>query len=254
VVHASSRSQPFSFVLAKFLPRKLRRSSRSTRSSLKNSTFFLPLILKSFNGWLLVPSALFLSLFLWQWKLVLALTVGAVAMVLVYRWERQDWQGWAMGLRRWFSGPQRLLVLSVGSGGVAALGTYLTASVWVDEGNPWMASEFLLQGLGTLAVLLLLVMQWLNHQGESFETRLESAVQALSDPDPLKRLLGIRQIDRFILKKNLDAAQLKLVTGALQILVKQEPEAAVRNAALDSLQGIRMPNSEVIRWQMNTHR
>jgi hypothetical protein len=203
--------------------------------------FGLPKALSKLNGAIVSLTIALLGLFLWQWKLMLALTAGGVAMVMAYQMQHQDWEAWNLGLQRWATGYQRILILSAASGIVATLGVYLAESVWVDSHNAWIALGFLFQGLGTLAVLLMLVVQNLSQAGERQESGVESAVEALSNPDPIQRLLALRRIDRFVSKRQLDSAQLKLLTGALQVLVKTEPEPSVRNAALDSLHTLRLP-------------
>lgn len=184
------------------------------------------------------------GLLLWDWTMTLALGMGLGVMALTFWAQQQDWQTGLDRLRRWLEGPQRLLPLSVGAGGTAMLGTYATASVWT-EGNTWVAASLLLEGLAIVVLLLLVMLQLLERQGvpsglgEGVGDRLESvyeqALLDLSHPQALKRLLALRQLERLQVKGRLTSAQAQMAQRALQLVLVQEPEQAIREAAADSL-------------------
>jgi len=59
------------------------------------------------------------------------------------------------------------------SGGIATLSTYMAASIWIDSDSPWIAAGAILQGLGTLATLILLVWQIISWQASREEAQLD---------------------------------------------------------------------------------
>lgn len=185
------------------------------------------------------------GLVMWNWKLILALGVGVGAMVLVYALQRLDWRQWLNRLRPWFAGPQKILLLSVGTGSFAMLGTYMAASVWETEHSPWLASSLLLQGLGMMVVLVFLTLQVMGREGDRLElnsdptlfdpTLFDQTLDNLAHPEPLKRLLAIRQLQRLRTAGQLTSDQERVADQVLQLLLHQESEAAVREALLRSL-------------------
>ncbi len=172
----------------------------------------------------------------WNCKLMLALGVGTGVMGLVYLLQKQNWQAWIDHLRRWCAGPQRLLLLSVASGGLAMLGTYMTVSIWEDAHSLWLASSLILLGGGMLALLLVLTTLVMGREGDRFEVDFEQVLDKLAHPEPLKRLLAVRQLQRLIDQHLLESDQQRLAEQAFQLLLHQETEPAVREALLHSLQ------------------
>jgi hypothetical protein len=58
----------------------------------------------------------------------------------------------------------------------------------------------------------------------------------LTETDPLKRLLAVRQLTKFITRKQTDTSVKQNVVECLQLLLSREEEAVIREAALNSLQ------------------
>lgn len=178
-------------------------------------------------------------LMLWNAKLVLAVVVGLGTMAAAYWLPRRDWSPAIAALARpRFSGSQRLLLLCVGSGGVAMVGTYMGASIWEHFQDGWLVACLFFQGLAIFGLLGL----WLgSERGRSLNPAtspaisLDAALMALAQPEPLQRLLAVRQLHRLGQQQHFSPQEQRTVHQALQLLLLQEPEAAVREAALRSL-------------------
>ena len=178
------------------------------------------------------------AMLLWNWKLLLALLIGIGVMVLVYSMQKWDWQLRWLEIRRFLNGPNRRLTLAVGSGGIATFSTYMAAAIWVDSHSPWIAVGAIVQGVGTLLTLTLLVWQIVSLYGNREEDHLDQLLVNLTEKDPLKRLIGLRQLTKFIIRKRVDSAVQQDVVKCLQILLAQEEEAVIREAAFESLQAL----------------
>jgi hypothetical protein len=187
------------------------------------------------GGWLMLATAA-LALLLWNWKLWLAMSVGIGVMMAVYLLQSRDalaqLDRWLTQLQSWGQGPQRLLALSVGTGGAAMVGTYMTTSIWAD-GSPWVASGLLIEGLGLVGMLLFVVVQGLRQRGDRLDSHLDSALGQLTEPQSLKRLLAVQQIQRLQERGRLNPAQALTVQRALELTLHDEGETVVREAILD---------------------
>nr|WP_242039570.1 armadillo-type fold-containing protein [Anabaena sphaerica] len=172
----------------------------------------------------------------WNWKLLLALAVGIGVMLIAYSIPKWNWQISWLEIRRFLNSANVRLALAVASGGVATLITYMAAAIWVDSPSLWMAVGTIVQGFGTLLTLVLLVWQIFNFQENREEDYLEQLLNNLTETDPLKRLLAVRQLTKFITRKQADASVKQNVVECLQLLLSTEEEAIIREAALNSLQ------------------
>jgi hypothetical protein len=132
-----------------------------------------------------------------EWKLLLATGAGVLVMLMVYLMQEWDWQRYWSSLRRYFTGSNQQLTLAVGSGGIATLSTYMAVSIWIDSDSSWIATGAILQGFGTLATLILLVWQILSRQAGRNAVNRDQMLHDLTDGDPLKRLLAVRQLTRW---------------------------------------------------------
>jgi hypothetical protein len=108
---------------------------------------------------------------LWFWKLWLAIATGLLVTWLVYRMQQPDWRAYWLGWLRfarnlvcdlYTTNPQ--LTLALGCGGIAALGTYIAVSIWVEVPNHGLATWLILQSFGTLGISFLLVWQILSNR------------------------------------------------------------------------------------------
>ncbi|MDZ8185398.1 MAG: armadillo-type fold-containing protein [Nostoc sp. ChiSLP02] len=176
------------------------------------------------------------AMLLWNWKLLLALLVGVGVMVLVYSMQQWDWQLRWSKIREFLNSSNRQLVLAVVSGGVATVSTYIAAAIWVDSHSRWIATGAILQGVGTLLTLILLVWQIVNFYGNREEDRVEQLLVDLTEKDPLKRLIAVRQLAKSIVRKRVDSSVQEDIVQCLQLLLSREEEVAIRDAAFKTLQ------------------
>jgi hypothetical protein len=172
----------------------------------------------------------------WNWKLVLATGTGVGLMLLVYWMQGWNWQVYWSKWERFLRGSNRKLTVAVGSGGLAALATYLAASIWVDSENRWLAVGTILQGLATLLTLILLVWQIITHRNGGNEAKFDQLLTDLSNPNPLKRLMAVRQLTKLTQKTPLSQDSPHQLIEYFCLMLSQEKEPVVRNAILESLQ------------------
>lgn len=199
----------------------------------------------------------------WNEKLLLSTSLGILVMVLVYRMQEWDWQVSWLEFCRFWSSWNRKLTLAVGCGGLATLTAYTTVSIWADSDQPLIAESLILQNLGILAVIGLLVWQMIAQNTTQQQSQLEKYLTDLTDADPIKRLIAVRQITRFFSSSKLnqiDSSSQKFllhstasssrmispVNGSLitrsqivdcfHLILNRESEPIVRDAVLDGLQ------------------
>ncbi|WP_348535393.1 armadillo-type fold-containing protein [Komarekiella delphini-convector] len=182
--------------------------------------------------------SIFIAMLLWNWKLLLALLIGVGVMLFVYSMQGWNWQLRWLEIRRFLNGSNRRLALAVGSGGLATVSTYMAAAIWVDSHSPWIAAVAIVQGVGTLLTLFLLAWQIVSLHGSQEEDYLEQLLINLTETDPLKRLIALRQLTKFITRKQVDASSQQNVVECLQLLLRQEKETVIREAAFESLQAL----------------
>jgi uncharacterized membrane protein YidH (DUF202 family) len=178
------------------------------------------------------------AMLLWNWKLLLALVIGVGVMLSVYSMHKWDWQKRWSKMQKLFTAPNRQLLLAVSSGGIATFTTYIAAAICFDSHNPWIASGVIVQGLAMILTLILLVCQIINFYGIREEDHLDRLLNNLTESDPLKRLIAVRQLTKLISRKRVDASVQQNVIECLQLLLTQEQEAIVREAAFESLQSL----------------
>lgn len=187
-------------------------------------------------GGILSVFTIVVAMLLWNWKLLLALVVGIGVMLLAYTSGRWNWRSHWSEMAKFFNGPYRQLVLAVASGGIATVSTYMAATIWVDSSSPLIAAGAILQGLGTLLILLLLLWQIFSRYTDQDPDLLDQWLLNLTEQDPLKRLLAIRQLTKFISRQPVNSPLQQEVTQCLQILLTKEEEPIIRDAAFESLQ------------------
>ncbi len=157
-------------------------------------------------------------------------------MLLVYSMPQWNWSQFWCQIRNFLQTTNGRLVLSVTSGVIACLGTYTAATIWFNTPNVWISAGAIVQGLATVLILILLAQLLISLYGNQ-EDKLEQFLENLTDTDPLKRLISVRQLT------NLATQQLELDTKqyiieCLQLLLTTESEAAIRDAAFNSLQAL----------------
>jgi hypothetical protein len=172
----------------------------------------------------------------WNWKLVLATGSGVGLMLLVYSMQGWNWQAYLSNGRQFFTGSQGKLTVAVGSGGLATLGTYIAASVWADSENRWLAIGSILQGFGTLVILLLLGWNIARDRAGQDETRFELLLQDLTATDSLKRLIAVQQLSTLANKPRLHQVYQPQLVEYFSVMLSREEDAIVREAILRNLQ------------------
>jgi uncharacterized membrane protein YhiD involved in acid resistance len=134
--------------------------------------------------------------------------------------------------------PKRQLTLAVASGAIATVSTYMAASIWVDSNSTWIAAGAILQGLGTLLTLILLVWQIISLYTTQEDSKLDQLLTNLTEPDPLKRVITVRQLAKLVTRAQLDSSMQRNIAECLRLLLNQEQEAVIREAVFDSLQAL----------------
>jgi hypothetical protein len=178
------------------------------------------------------------AMLFWNWKLLLALVIGVGLMLLAY--SMPEWKGqlrWSK-IQHFLNGPNRRLVLAVISGGIATVSTYMAAAIWVDTPSHWIAASAIVQGLGTLLTLILLLWQIVSRYANQKEDTFDQWLLNLTEQDPLKRLIAIRQLTKLSTRQQIDATLQQDVVKCLQLLLTKEEEAVIREAAFESLQAL----------------
>ena len=185
-------------------------------------------------GFWLLGLSVALAMLICNWKLLLATSIGLLVMWLVWKLQACNWQLYWATLRRIFGGANRQLTIAVGSGGLATLSTYTAVSIGVDTDSPWIATGAMLQGLGTLAILVLLVWQMIGRQVFPNQAKLDRILADLTAADPLKRLIAVRHLTR--LMKKYDEMQQQAIADYFRLMLNQEQESIIRAAVLDGLE------------------
>jgi hypothetical protein len=203
------------------------------------------------TGWLLMAFGGF-SLLYWNGRLFVATGAGVGVMLLVY--VLQGWQpdlNWA-DLRRWtkqlLRGWNQAFLLSVGAGAIATVATYLAVALYAESASPWVASAAILQGMGTLTVLLILIGQMVQRQTTRDRPKFDQVLQQLTHRDPLRRVIAVRQVTDWVsvLDEDIDyrnpinstgkQCSRRAIADYLRIMLSQESHPIVREAVLDGLQ------------------
>ncbi|WP_244352770.1 hypothetical protein [Thermostichus vulcanus] len=186
-------------------------------------------------GVLALSGLALVGLAFWHWRLSLSLLVGSLVMLGLYALRSRDLiQRW-QDLRAWFRRGDRSLLVAIGSGAAATLGTYTLVSIWAESNQRWLATGAILQGLATLGLLSVLFWEWLNRRQEQQRSQFERDLSDIASPDSFKRLVGIRRLQS--LMPQLDAEQTRLAVDYLRLALDQETVAIVREALLEALQG-----------------
>lgn len=198
---------------------------------------FHPQRFRGTGGWLLALTGVVAMLF-WNWKLLMATAAGVFVMLLVYLMQEWDWQFYWSSLRRFFHGSNRQLAMSVASGGIATFSTYMAIAICLESDSSWIATGAILQGLGTLATFILLLWLLIRPQENHEDINRDQLLNDLSDPNPVKRLLAVRQLTRWGKDHYLHPSSRLIVVECFCLMLSREEEAVVRNAVLDGLQAL----------------
>lgn len=188
-----------------------------------------------------MSGAVLLLLLLWNWQLVASLGLGLITLSAGYLLQQgQGKRLWAI-CQQWWQNVDRPFVLTVASSLFVAGATYLTLAIWQEVRSSWLVIGFVLQGAAVLMVLGLLGWQvW--QQSQIDRSSLHSEIDAdrltdLADPDPLKRLLAVRQLTHALTQPH-PALLLtpKELAESFRLMLNRETEPIVCRALLESLQ------------------
>ncbi|PSF37139.1 ATP synthase subunit I [Aphanothece hegewaldii CCALA 016] len=184
--------------------------------------------------WFLLAMGILMML-AWNWKLVISTSSGIGLMWLVYAGLDWNWRRQWKHLLPFFKGYKGKLTLAVGSGGLAAISTYLVASIWADSENRWLATGTIIQGVATLSTLILVLWQMLTVQHQSDETKFENWLSELTAQDSLKRLIAVRQLTNLVNQGGLPLSYQQQLSDYFRLMLRSEQDDSVRDALLDSL-------------------
>ncbi|NJL64956.1 MAG: armadillo-type fold-containing protein [Methylacidiphilales bacterium] len=184
------------------------------------------------------------AMLLWDWKLLLASGIGIGSMASVYSMQKWNWQKYWSDLSQFVRSPNRRFAVAVLSGAITTLSTYMAIAVWIGSKNPWIATGAILQGTGTLLILILLIGLIFNSQDNKDQNQIDQLLIKLTDSDPLKRLIAVRQLTKLVTTPHINASEQQSITECLQLLLTQEQETLIRDAAFESLQRIDAANPE----------
>ena len=170
-----------------------------------------------------------------NWKLFLATSVGIGSMSVCYLTQNSHWQSYCQRWRKFFVGSNRQLTLSISTGAFGAFGTYLAASIWADTDNQWLATGSILQGIMSLATLIVVLWSLRGKQASSLEAKMDRLLMDLSDRDRLKRLVAIRQLTRLLVNNRLSAEHYQQSIEYYRLMLSEPQPAVIKDALLDSL-------------------
>ncbi len=252
-INALRQYAPENSSFSRTTPAALGEPRRRYRVDPRRSSSRSPQISNTLLKWLLErltrspgPLAILTLLAVWGWwnsQLLASTGLGIGAMILVYRAESWDWPQLRSNLKQFWHSPSRRLVLAVGSGGIATLGTYMSFAIWAESDSHWIALSAILQNFGTLAIIALLLRQILSYSASKDEAVLDRILADLTDIDPVKRLIAVRQMTDLVKNPGFrkqsslkSSIALSHTTECFRLMLTQEPEALVRNALLEGLQ------------------
>ncbi len=178
------------------------------------------------------------TLLLWNWPLVLATVVGILVMLGIYSVPAWDWQTPWFRLRKLWQGIDQRLVVAVLGGATATFGTYLMVAIGAAATSPWLATGFILQGLGILSILGILLWQGMQQQTQHQAAHLDRLLDSLTDANALRRLVAVRQMTQRVSAQQVAESDRAHFTDYLRLLLHQESEPLVRDAALEGLQAL----------------
>lgn len=190
------------------------------------------------------------TMLLWNWRLLIATSAGMGVMLLMYSLQISKWQHYWQQYRHLWQGSNQRFSLAVGTGGLAAVTTYLVTSIWIDSENRWLATGMIIEGGATFATLILLVWHIFSHRQHQDSDQFNQLVRELTDIQPLKRLIAVRQLNSLLTQSRLNSQEKHLLRDYFRIMLSQESEPSVRAALLESL-GIYELNEPRIRGRIS---
>jgi hypothetical protein len=154
----------------------------------------------------------------WNGRLVVSTGAGLGTIWLAYSLRESAWRAAITDLVNSLEGIDRRI-------------TYTVLSIWLATQNHWLATGMILQGTVTMGALGVLL--WQKLQPSAQKSGLLQYIQDLTDVDPLKRLIAVRQINQLFTQHPEQQAD---ITEFYQVLLTREPDRLVREALMDGLQ------------------
>ncbi len=154
-------------------------------------------------------------------------------MWLAYTLRECAWRAAITDLVNALQGVDRRITLSILAGAGATFGTYTALSIWLESQNHWLATGMILQGTVTMGAIGVLL--WQKLQPSPQQSGLLQYIQDLTDADPLKRLIAVRQINQLFKQHPEQQAD---ITEFYQVLLKREPDRLVQEALMAGLQAM----------------
>jgi len=183
-------------------------------------------------------------------------------MALVYLLQRGTlqhylqnyWQEWS---RVWL-GANRQLAVAAGSGAIASLSCSLAIAIYLNSSDPWIATGKLIQGGGTVGIFFLLLWQMLQQKPspQNQEGKYQRALNNLSAPESLKRLIALQQLATLGFNQELSAIQRSQGVDCIRLLLSLEAEPVVKEAGLTALQALDNPTKleqPLLNLPLHTH-
>ncbi|WP_144054380.1 ATP synthase subunit I [Pleurocapsa sp. PCC 7319] len=190
--------------------------------------------LRKYRRWA-VYCFVFALMWWFNWKLLLATSVGIGLMSLNYLLQNSHWQRYYQQWQSFLSGSNSQMILAVSTGATGAFCTYLAASVWTDTDNQWLATGAILQVFTSMTTLALLWWSLSQRNDNSLESKLDQLLADLSHSDALKRLIAIRQLTRLLVTHRLSSEYYQQSIEYYHLMLSQPQAPMVKNALFESL-------------------
>jgi hypothetical protein len=179
-----------------------------------------------------------LILLVGNWLLGAALLGGSGVMLWVYLQQTgrkmRLWQRWS----QWVTPSARPWIWATCCGAITSLVLYGSLALWIETEQHWLATAAILEGITTLGILSLLLWESFHRRHQEQQTTLEECLSAIASPDPFQRLNGVRQVQSFLEKEQVQPSQLRLVSDYLRLALEQEGVAVAREAILETIQSM----------------
>lgn len=174
-----------------------------------------------------------LSLWYWQWQLLVTASVGIGSMWLCYAVNHR--------YRRWrldkvLRGHNGKLLLAVTIGCLGGLLTYMGTGIWLDTESHFLAVNSIVQSFTSLSVLGLLAWQLANKKSRKKSRDFNSLLPSLSAESSLKRLIAVHQLTDIARQRKLTSEKELQLTQYFQLMLFEPQEPVVREALLDGLE------------------
>ncbi len=170
-----------------------------------------------------------------NWKLLLATNAGIGVMYVVYQWHGEKWQKYWLQCRKLLLSSNGKFTVAVGSGGIVAVTTYMTAAIWADMENRWLAAGTILQGLISVTTLGLLGWQIFSQQFNQNKVKFEELLLELTATSPLKRLMAVHHLSDLVENSNLSSREKEEIEAYFQLMLKVESEPMIRQVLQERL-------------------